>query len=317
MQLHRFDLNLLKSLDALLAEKNVTRAAQRVFLSQPAMSGALKRLRDEFNDQLLVRSGREMELTPFAQELLVSVRGLLDSVQKILDTKLTFDPSTARLSFNFAMTDYASMVLLPNVLDRLVVEAPYISCHVQTVDDSTYEGIIGGDIDLYVGIREWAEQYEARSGGCLLFEPLFSDDFVCMVAEDHPQIRDGMTIEQYCELPHSIVRFRRQAESIVESSWRNAGLDPRIGVTAPNFATLVLMLPHTKLIATVPRRIATALSRTLRVKIVECPVRLARLEEVLVWHPRASHGPAHDYIRSILFASANQVMGEDDNKSAG
>ena len=308
MQLHRFDLNLLKSLDALLTEKNVTRAAERVFLSQPAMSGALKRLREELNDQLLIRVGRDMELTPLASTLSVTLRVLLQSIQELLDTKLSFDAATARRSFNLAMTDYASMVLLPYVLERLATEAPYISCNVQPIDASAAARMMGGDIDLLVGAREWTEEQQDRGAVTLCVEPLFSDDFVCILPKDHAVSQGGLTLERYTELPHALVEFSRHAESIVERQWRAAGLDIRVSVTTPNFATLILVLPRTRLIATVPRRVAEISAQTLGLKMLECPLTFPSLEEWMVWHPRASLDPAHEYIRSVFVDAANHVV---------
>ncbi|CAN5300755.1 LysR family transcriptional regulator [soil metagenome] len=307
MQLQNFDLNLLKSLDALLTEKSVTNAAERVFLSQPAMSGALRRLRDEFNDQLLVRNGREMELTPLGASLAVSVRDMLQSIQQMLDTQVRFDPATARRSFNFAMTDYAAMVLMPRVLQRLAEEAPYITCNVQGVDEMVSSRVMSGDVDLFVGIRPWLEANEAKFPSGLRAEPLFSDHFSCLVADDNPMIGSTLSLEQYCALPHGLVRFPRQVQSLVESHVSALGLDLKIGVTAANFAALGLMLPHTKLIATVQNRLAEVLARALPLKVLACPIAIPPLEEVLIWHPRAALDPAHDYIRSIFFVSANQI----------
>jgi LysR family nod box-dependent transcriptional activator len=315
MQLIRFDFNLLKALDALLIEKSVTRAAERVCLSQPAMSGALKRLRDELNDQLLVRVGREMELTPLAQALARSVPELVSSIQSVLDTKLSFDPATARRAFNFAMSDYASSVLLPDVLRRLNEEAPYITCHVQTVDATTLGGLLNGDIDLVlIGFPKWHELDESGSGAELLSELLFSDDFVCLVAADHPAISGALTVQQFSEFPHGIVRFGRVSNLAVEGAMHAAGCEYQVGLSAPNFVSLILMLPHTKLIATVPRRLALMLSRTLPLRVMESPIALPRLDEVLVWHPRAALDPAHDYFRSIVRASAQNLVGVNNSQ---
>lgn len=307
IQLQRFDLNLLKSLDALLTERNVTRAAERVFLSQPAMSGALKRLREDLNDQLLIRVGREMELTPLARTLSVSVREVLQSIQEMLDTKLTFDPASARRSFNLAMTDYASMVLMPYVLERLASEAPYISCHVQPIDEAAVGRIMSGDIDLLIGAREWTEENQDRGAALFCSEPLFSDDFICILTQSHAISQAELTLEQYSDLAHGVVTFTRYGESIVERQWRAAGLDIRVSLTAPDFATLILVLPRTQLIATVPRRIAAISAQTLRLKMLECPLALPKLEESMVWHPRASLDPAHEYIRAIFTEAAGQI----------
>ena len=320
MQLNRFDFNLLKALDALLKERNVTRAADRLAHSQPAMSGALKRLRDELKDQLLVRVGREMQLTPLAQALAISVPELINSIQCVLDTKLGFDPSTAKRGFNVAMSDYASTVLWPAVLRRFNEEAPYITCHVQKVDETTFNGIMGGDIDLFIGLPAWEDIHEGRAGVDLSSKLLFSDDFVCMVSNDHPYVYGELTLQQYREFPHGIVRFSPQSELLVEGALRSAGFDYQIGLTAPNFVSLILMLPHTRLIATVPRALATMLATTLPLTVYECPITLPRLDEVLVWHSRTALDPAHEYVRRVVQESAitlgHRVIKAEDNKLA-
>jgi len=309
MHLIRFDFNLLKALDALLIEKSVTRAAGRVCLSQPAMSGALKRLRDELNDQLLVRVGRENELTPLAQALARSVPELLSSIQNVLDTKLSFDPVNARRAFNFAMSDYASAVLLPEVLRRLSEEAPYITCHVHAVDDTSLSGLLNGDIDLVlIGFPKWDELNQSASDAELLSELLFSDDFVCVVAADHPAISRALTVQQYSEFPHGSVRFGKVSNLLIEGALHAAGCEYQVGLTAPNFVSLILMLPHTRLIATVPRRLALMLSKALPLRVLESPIALPRLNEVLVWHPRTALDPAHDYFRSVVCAAANSLF---------
>src|SRR5260370_7621762 len=126
MNLKSFDLNLLRSLDALLSERSVTRAADRVCVSQPTMSGSLQRLREYFEDQLLIRVGREMELTPLARSMAASVRDLLQSIQSTLDIKPSFAPATARRTFSTSMSDYAATTLLPPPLARLATYGPPI-----------------------------------------------------------------------------------------------------------------------------------------------------------------------------------------------
>lgn len=308
MTIQNFDLNLLKALDALLAERSVTKAAEQIHLSQPAMSGALKRLRDEFRDQLLIRNGREMDLTPLGRSLAGNVHEVLKSIRGILETQVQFDPATARRSIRLAMTDYAAMVLMPHVLERLCRESPFINCNVQIVDETVASALVNGDVDIFVGVREWIDQTEGRAATTLQSEPLFSDDFVCIVADDHPEIDGTLDLAQYCALSHGLVRFPRQLESLVERNWRHAGLDLQIGVIASNFATLLLMIPHTRLVATVQRRLARVLTAALPLRCVECPLPMPALEERLIWHPKAALDPAHGYVRALIFESANRAM---------
>lgn len=303
MRLQRFDLNLLKALNAVLIERNVTRAGHRLFLSQPAMSNALKRLREELNDELLVRVGREMELTPLGRILSRSVPELLRSIQHVLDTELCFDPETVERTFDLAISDYAAAILLPAVLERLKWQAPRITFNLRPVDDSTFGAIWSGDIDLFIGVPAWKKD-AARIDGDLLTKLLFTDDFACVISANHPQVGETLDIIDYGELQHGVVRFSEQSETLAESALREAGLAYRVGLTAPNFVSLLLLLPHTWLVATVPRRLAKLLSVNLSLRVLDCPMAMPRLEEALVWHPHAAIDPAHGYIRSVLIECA-------------
>src|SRR5688572_23957182 len=148
MQLNRFDLNLLIALDALLREKNVTRAAERVFVSQPAMSAALHKLREYFNDPLLVRVGREMDLTPRAISLVEPVREALLRIQVMLGTQPTFDPMTARRDFTVIMSEEAVPGVLPALLRTLSIEAPQLDLHIEMISPSALSRLEYGEADL-------------------------------------------------------------------------------------------------------------------------------------------------------------------------
>jgi DNA-binding transcriptional LysR family regulator len=165
MQLNRFDLNLLIALDALLREKNVTRAAERVFVSQPAMSAALQKLRAYFYDPLLVRVGRDMQLTPKGLSLVEPVHEVLLRVQATLATQPTFDPGSARRSFTLVVASSALALLLPQLLDRMVRDAPGVQCHVDSLNATSLSRLEYGDVDLCIAIddpqffgqRHWPE----------------------------------------------------------------------------------------------------------------------------------------------------------------
>src|SRR6186713_1385511 len=137
MQLNRFDLNLLIALDALLHEKNVTRAAERVFISQPGMSAALQKLRDYFGDPLLVRVGRDMQLTPRGLSLVAPVREALLQIQATLGTQATFDPRTVQRTFTLIVSADALMRVMPAVLRRIAQEAPGVRCHIEHFSETT------------------------------------------------------------------------------------------------------------------------------------------------------------------------------------
>ncbi|MBX5463615.1 MAG: LysR family transcriptional regulator, partial [Steroidobacteraceae bacterium] len=204
MQLNRFDLNLLIALDALLHEKNVTRAAERVFVSQPAMSAALQKLRDYFNDPLLVRVGRDMQLTPRGLSLVEPVREALLRIQITLGTQPTFDPARVERSFTVICSADAHLRVMPGALRRVVREAPGVQCHLEQFSETTLSRLEYGDADLYLGMNmltvlgarafpEWLRVVDIR--------PV---EWVCVVSANNPQVTEELTEQQFRTLPHVI-----------------------------------------------------------------------------------------------------------------
>jgi LysR family nod box-dependent transcriptional activator len=308
--LNRFDLNLLRVLDVLLEEKNVTHAANRMFVSQPAMSGALQRMREFFNDQLLVRVGREMELTPHAQSLVAPVRELLHSIRTTLDIEPSFDPSASRQTFSLAMSDYAAFVLMPKVLRRLSAQAPYMACEIELLNESTFGRLSANDVEFCVASDDWRLYGNYEPGSEIRTVPLFSDDFVCVADRDNPLVGDEVSLDDYKRMPHSAVRLGRGMSSIVEHTWALADFRLNVAATAPSFSALIFMLPGTPMIATTQARLARALAPSLDLKEVACPIAIPKLKEVLAWHARNDFNPAHQFVRSIIEDAAREIEAE-------
>src|SRR5882724_11432730 len=176
MQFSHFDLNLLRSLDALLAERNVTRASERLFVTQQAMSGALRRLRGHFENELLVRVGRQMELTPLARSLAHPVREALLKVETALNTQPSFDPGTAKGTVRVAMSDYASLVLLPRLMQILAAEAPKLTVQVEAYNDLSFPRLDSGDLDFCVTVSERSLYSDNFPNGEIRAQGLFHDD---------------------------------------------------------------------------------------------------------------------------------------------
>jgi LysR family transcriptional regulator, nod-box dependent transcriptional activator len=310
MNFKTFDLNLLRSLDALLSERSVTRAADRVCVSQPAMSGSLQRLRDYFEDQLLIRVGREMELTPLAKSMVTSVRDVLHSIQVTLEVKPSFDPTTARRTFTASMSDYVAFVLMPLVLRRLVVQAPYMSCHVEPLNEGCFNRLDTGESDFCVATDRWRLFGENEPSAEIRSEPLFSDSFVCIVDRDHPTVTDHISLEDFKRLPHAVVRIGRGVESIVEHAWKVANLDLNIAAAAPSFCTSIFMVPGTPIVATTQERLAIAFAASLPLKIVPCPIEVPTLHEAVAWHVRHEFDPGHQYMRRIFAEAAAELRSQ-------
>src|SRR5690606_27228810 len=204
MQLNRFDLNLLIALDALLHEKNVTRAAERVYVSQPAMSAALQKLRDYFNDPLLVRVGRDMQLTPRGLSLVEPVREALLRIQATLGTQPTFDPATVEREFTVISSAESELRVMPAVLRRVSREAPGVRCHIEHFSETTLSRLEYGDADIYLGANNLRLFGLKAFPDWLRVVDLRPMEWVCIASKDHPTLRDELTEEQYRTLPHVI-----------------------------------------------------------------------------------------------------------------
>jgi LysR family nod box-dependent transcriptional activator len=309
MQFTRFDLNLMRALDSLLEERNVTRAAERLFVTQQAMSGALRRLRDHFSDELLVRVGRHLELTPLAVSLMSPVHEALLQMQAALNSKPFFDPAIDSRPCRIAMSDYASLVLLPRFMQHLKREAPKIVCQVEGITEESFHKIDRGDLDFCLSASDWRLYANYKPTQKIRTELLFRDDFVCITDAKHPGVKKSMTMDLYRRLPHNTVRFGRGITSIVEQEWIAAGMELDICATVPSFAGLIFMLPGTRIVATAQRRLGLSLAKALGLRIFECPLKLPKLEENLVWHLRNEFDPGHMYLRTALKAAAVQLDG--------
>lgn len=307
MQLHHFDLNLLRSLDVFLTERNVTRAAEKLFVTQQAMSGSLRRLREHFGDELLVRVGRNFELTPLATALVEPVRESLLNVQSALRVRPLFDPKTEQRSFSVAMTDYAAMVLMPKVVSLLLETAPHTLIHLQKLDTESLNRLERGDLDFCVGSTDWDNHKVYKPTEHVRIEWMFGDDCVCVVDPRHFENDGTMTLERYLEAPHGMVSFGDDWRSLIERGWLMAGIKPRIVTTAPTFSSLMMMVPGTPMVATIQRRMAQSIAVKMGLQIIESPVAIKPLEEWLVWQDRNESDPGHSFIRELLKTAAQQV----------
>lgn len=306
MNLGKFDLNLLRVLDVLLEERNVTHAAKRLFVTQQAASGALVRLRRHFNDDLLVRVGRNLEPTPLAVSLIEPVRITLLAAQTALDTRPSFDPNTANRTYRLAMSDYGLLVLLPRFLRELTSKAPNVRCLVEPITEGSFEKVDRGDLDLCMTAHDM-RLYGRRPSQRVRSESLFHDDFVCVIDRRHVDVGDTISLETYASLKHNSVVFGRGVETIVERAWAASGLDIHVAVKAPSFSALIFMLPGTPLVATAQRRLAEAIAPSLGLSVRECPLPIPSLQENVMWHERNEHDPAHAYLRQLIRRAAKHL----------
>lgn len=293
MDLHGFDLNLLVALDALLREKSVTNAGRRVHLSQSAMSGALARLRHAFNDELLVPGRGGMTLTPLAEKLLEPVASILRNTQATLSAHVRFDPATSHRTFTVAASDYATTVLLGDVVRELNAHAPHVSLVILALRDRLEEL---DDLDIDLCILPQTIVPPARP-----HELLFRDTFTCLVWRDNTAVGERLTVDQFTTLGHVVVSFADDCTTCGDNRLApQIGLERRTEIVVPNFHALPSLIVGTSRIATLQTRLATKLASSHPVRIVGLPVPIPPLDEAMLWHPRFERDSAHLWFRTLL-----------------
>jgi LysR family transcriptional regulator, nod-box dependent transcriptional activator len=304
---HRFDLNLLRALEILLEERNVTHAANRMNVTQPTMSAALQKMRDYFGDQLLIKVGRDMELTPLARSLSATIPTLLIEIRRTLDAGPRFDPKVAKRNFAISMTDYAAFVMMPRLLERLAREAPYISCSVEPISEVSFGRLASNEVDFSVASDRWRGYGDYGPGPDIRSQLLFTDDFVCVVDPSTPAVPVELTLEEYLRMQHLTVRLGRGISSIVENVWVQNDLSITVAATASTFSTLMCMVPGTPHVATVQRRLARRFAGPLGLREMPCPVPIPPLQESLIWHARNDFEPGHQFMRDLIAEAARHI----------
>lgn len=298
MRFNKLDLNLLVALDALLSTRSVSRAAEKLFLSQPATSLSLGRLRDYFADELLVPVGKTYVLTPLAQELAKPVRDVLLQIQTITRTQPSFDPATSSRRVTIESSDYVISVLLSEVVRRAEKLAPLMQFDLRAISPQTPEHLDSGEVELLI-----APEFATVPGHP--FEPLFEDDFSCLVAQSHPFAEVGMTADQYFGAAHVGVEWgggRRLTydAQLISTSRRLRRQD----VIAPNFTLVPGLLSGTSRIATLPTRLAQQMAQRHGLRVINCPVAISSFVERLQWHKYQERDPAILWLRALLLEVA-------------
>lgn len=293
MNTDRVDLNLLVTLEALLAERNVTRAAARLHLSQPAVSAQLNRLRDAFDDPLLVPAHRGMTPTAKALDLLGPLRLALDQVRKTLQSQKDFSPLRAKLAVAIACTDYLQAAVLMPLAVALRQRAPGVRVAVRHLNPSEVGEQLGnGDIDLALFTPE-PDYSHLRS--CRLFD----ETYVLIGRRDHPRLKAGLTIDEFVQLEHVIVSpsggsFRTPIDEALAA----LGHERRVVLSAASFLFVPEIVSNSDLVALVPRRLLR--SQRNRIKLIDLPWLSEQFCVHLFWHER-SHGHAgHRWIRELI-----------------
>ncbi|HEY3882635.1 MAG TPA: LysR family transcriptional regulator [Trebonia sp.] len=298
MSLGGTDLNLMMALRALLEEGNVTKAGAKIGKSQPAMSTALARLRRHYQDELLVRVGRDYELTPFARALVPSVQQTMQYVELALDTGRRFDPLTSRHVFRIDATDYAISVLAEPLLRLVAAVAPGVRLDFDAIPDDMHESDHGlRGCDALIGPLGFGFPGSQA--------PLFRDRFVCVVDPLNPRLRDGqLTLDDLSALPHAVRNCGGTHVTPAERVMDELSVRRQVQVTTVGFLPLAFLVAGTDLVAVIPERMALRVAVPLGLTVVEPPFGRVELIETLWWHPDRAATPGHAWLRHTLTEAA-------------
>jgi LysR family transcriptional regulator, nod-box dependent transcriptional activator len=304
----RFDLNLLSALDALLADKNVTRAADRLHVTQPTMSGMLQRLRYQFDDQILVRNGRNMELTPFGASLVEPVREALRGVELLMHAEPVFDPATSAREFTVMASDYCMSIFLPEVVAYISRHAPGVRLIMRALD-APVGRLTSGEIDLCITADDLSLFGRDNCTEKLQSEHLFSDEFVWIVAKDHP-LDETADLDTLLSYPHIGVEMAGAVGTIETVALREHAPNYRPNFAVPDFSIVACMVARSNLVGVIQSRLADVAARTLPIRTVRAPFQMATLNEIMLWHSRHLQDPAHAWFRGVLGEVAGNWLKE-------
>lgn len=306
--LRAVDVNLFVAFDALARERNVTRAAERMGVTQSAMSHTLRRLRALFDDPLLVRGEGGMVLTPRAEALVVPLRAGLVSLSRALHAPGAFDAAHARRAFRIASPDLFDVLVLPGLLRRFAQVAPGVDLAVVPMPSTPGAALETGELDLVVQphLVDGSHDYDFAAVGGLQRRTLFRDRLRCFVREGHPAIprRGGLSMKRYVALGHVLVSPRGEGAGLVDRALAERDATRRVTVRVPQFSTALAILEQSDLVLTAPSALARVAGRAVS---LAPPVALPEHAVAMLWHPRFTEDPAHRWLREQLVAVTRDV----------
>lgn len=314
MKVNRIDLNLLVYLDALLRERNVTQAAHQLNLSQPAMSNGLRRLRELFNDPLLVRTSEGMTPTERALELEPMVREVLSKIDHAVQPRGDFDAASALRVFRIMASDYAESTLLPSVLGKLRTLAPGLTLDIMTPSDVSFLDVERGKVDMVINRFDSMPQSFHQIH-------LWNDSFTCVLSPQNPVLKD-FTLENYLKANHVWVSKTGMGVGVgvdpgdvqrlgwVDVALNKLGKKRQIRVFTRHYQAAMTLAEQNDLIVTLPTRAAQLKLNNPRVVLRDPPLEIPPLQLKMAWSPLLQHNPANKWLRKLIADTARELDGQ-------
>lgn len=294
MNIHQFDLNLLVIFDMIYAELHLTKAGQKLNMSQPAMSQALKRLRDAFQDPLFSRDGKVLAPTARAHQIAPQVNQIVAMSQKTFMDKGCFDPLESTRTFRLAMNDYTEMVIMPRLFERLHEQAPHIkieSLHLSL--DNYQKEMERGEVDIIL-------TSSLCFGANIYQQSLFKDREVVIVRKGSPILEKELTLERFVRFEHAQFLWMEGIHEI-DMELKKRSLERQLVLEVQHEMVLPLVLKNNDLMVNMPLRMAKVFKEFLPLEVLEIPLELKDYEFRQHWHERNHHDPAHQWLRSQIY----------------
>ncbi|MCJ2127963.1 LysR family transcriptional regulator [Methylobacterium sp. E-045] len=301
VDLSRIDLNLLVALDALLAERSVTRAAARIGIGQSAMSSSLARLRTTFGDELLTRAPEGMRATPRALALAAPVRILLRQIQSLVRRDEAFDPRSVTRTFTIGLPDSTEVLLGPRLLAYLRQHAPGISLLLRSIDRIRILQELDADrVDLGIGTFSHGQTHHKQ-------RLLYRDRYVCLFNADLVGLGPPISLDDYLRFPHVLTSLKETAHGVVDDALALLGLRRDLAVTTPRFLAVPFLVRSAPVLTTMQERLATLFAGTLGLTVSPAPVALDEVAISMLWHASYDDDPAHRWLRQTLLTLADDA----------
>lgn len=297
VNLRKLDLNLLIALDVLIAEASVTKAAEKVNVSQSAMSHSLKRLRTILNDEILIRTSREMEVTPYARQISDRISQILREIQSTLLEKETFYPATANVTFRIAASDYVEATIGVNLLQQLA-QAPGIRIRISNLDKETVmDALDDNRIDMVINaklpLKNWHVRYD-----------LYQEEFVCVAKDD--SITE-LSVADYNRRSHILVSMRDDFQGRADRILKLQQQFRQVVWSTSHFMAVPFLLASSDCVALLPNRMAQQCAKAMNLKLFPPPIAIEGFKVFLVWHQRNTNNPQHQWLRQQIINATEDI----------
>ena len=310
MNFRTLDLNLLRVFDEVMAERNLTRAARNLAMTQPAASNALRRLRDALGDELVVRAGYGVEPTPYALAIWPSVRDSLGALRSAVMPD-EFDPATSRATFQLAMADATTSLIVPELLARVTKDAPGISLQARTLTTRDPRPLLeSGELDAAVGYFPGATAalvlgaMQADAPEVFGMERLYSGEYVCVMRSGHPLAKADLTLDAYCEAQHLLVSYSGRPFGFVDEALAAIHRTRRIVLTVNQFFTAGLVVARSDLLTVLPGHFVASTGLGAEIIVRKLPIAMPPVNVDLLWHRRHHNRIAHSWLRERIVEAA-------------